>query len=583
MVSGVNSGYNYNQFHQQAELLKQQQRQGASFLIDMSSAGTYNPSAVGPASTGITANPAAITAADGKDDGSIGFWGAAKNLLKGGIKFFTGMFTDENGNFSLGQTLKTALTVAAVGAVCVLTAGTAVPAILATAGVGLSAFGMAKAGYNIATAETDAEAEAAWQSLGSSTVATGLAVAGAKAVAKSAHAAEAAAGEFDGIAGTLKAVKVTAQDAAAPFSEAFNAVKTGYQIGGLKEAASSAKANVTEQFGQFKTTVKGNYNNIVYGTNTKLADESKSLAKQKEALEQKQAKLDSSSQQYKDIQAKIKSIETKQQAIQDINRCTNWEEANAKIEPNRTLRTQLEAKLKDPNLSAQQKADLGKQLADVQQKISFQEKVLARKSAEVSSLNKQIKSLQEKQGKIDWTKENAFKKDADIAEQINTLTELREKANFKLPSEETIAQAKVNVNRAQSNYDIQVKWKNQYIKENGITDNVDKAVIRSYDNNISTNGQVLADAKAAQSRIIAAGKGNVTSQAASEIGREVYNVFANTKENPTATLLALGIAGRSEATTAEARFVSMLSPQEKAYYQALPYAQKQALIERYVA
>lgn len=581
MVSGVNSSY-YSQYNQQAELLKQRRNQGTSFLIDMSSPGVYNPSAAGPASTGITADPSEMTAADGKDDGSIGFWGAAKNLLKGGIKFFTGMFTDENGNFSLGQTLKTALTVAAVGTVCVLTAGTAVPAMLATAGIGLGAFGMAKAGYNIATAETDAEAEAAWQSLGSNTVATGLAIAGAKAVAKGAHAAEAAAGEFDGISGTWNAVKVTAQDAAAPFSEALNAAKTGYQIGGLKEAASSAKANVTEQFGQFKTTVKGNYNNIVYGAKTKLSDESESLTKQKEALEQKQSKLDPSSQQYKDIQAKIRNIETRQQAIQEINQCSTWEEANQRIQPNRDLKARLEQQLKDAS-TPQDKARIGKQIAEVQQRITAQESVLTRKTAEVGSLDKQIKSLNDRRLKIDWTKNGAAEQDAKLGEQITQLTELRNNANFRLPSEETIAQAKVDVSRAQTNYNSQLKNKNSYIQEYGVEDALDKSIVSQYNARIEAAGKTLADMKAAQSRIAAAGKGNVTSQAASEIGREVYNVFANTKKDPTAALLSLGIAGRSEVTTPEARFLSMLSPQERAYYQSLPYAQKQALIERYAA
>ena len=583
MVSGVNSSY-INQYNKQAELIKQKVNSGSSdFLIDLSCPGYYIPSSVsGPASTGLTADPAATTAEDGKDDGSIGIWGAAKNLLKGGIKFFTGMFTDENGNFSLGQTLKTALTVAAVGAVCVLTAGTAVPAILATAGIGLGAFGMAKAGYNIATAETDAEAEAAWQSLGSNTVATGLAVAGAKAVAKGAHAAEAAAGEFDGISGTIKAVKMTAHDAAAPFSEAFNAAKTGYQIGGLKEAATSAKANVTEQFGQFKGTVKNNFNNVVYGMKTKMADESESLAKQKEALEKQQSKYEPTSQQYKDIQAKIKNIETRQQAISDINQCSSWEEANQKIQPNRDLKAQLEKQLKDAS-TPQDKARIGKQIAEVQQRINAQESILSRRTSEVSSLDKQIKSLQDKQAKLDWTGKNPAQKFDAYQAEIEQLQALRTKADFKLPSEETITQAKIDVNRAKTQYDIQVRNKSQYIRENGVEDAVDRAVLSSYDNKIKASGDLLADAKAAQSRVTAAGKGNITSHAANELSREIYNVFANTKKDPTATLLALGIAGRSEVTTPEARFVEQLSPQEKAYYNSLPYSQKQALIERYAA
>ena len=104
-----------------------------------------------------------------KDDGSIGFGKAALNFAKGVGKFFTGMFTDEKGNFSIGQTLKTAAIAVGVGAVTVLTAGTAVPAMIAAAGIGVSAIGMGKSIYDIATADTHAEAEAAWQSIGSNT------------------------------------------------------------------------------------------------------------------------------------------------------------------------------------------------------------------------------------------------------------------------------------------------------------------------------------------------------------------------------------------------------------------------------
>ena len=161
-----------------------------------------------------------------KDDGSIGFGKAALNFAKGVGKFFTGMFTDEKGNFSIGQTLKTAAIAVGVGAVTVLTAGTAVPAMIAAAGIGVSAIGMGKSIYDIATADTDAEAEAAWQSLGSNTTAGALAVAGAKAVAKGSAANPS---EFDGIGGYAKATKQVLQDSGKAVSESFNGFKTAYK------------------------------------------------------------------------------------------------------------------------------------------------------------------------------------------------------------------------------------------------------------------------------------------------------------------------------------------------------------------
>ena len=62
----------------------------------------------------------------------------------------------------------------------VLTAGTAVPAIIAGAGVLTAATGVAKSAYKAHQAKTDAEAEAAWQSIGSGVTGIGLSVAGAK-------------------------------------------------------------------------------------------------------------------------------------------------------------------------------------------------------------------------------------------------------------------------------------------------------------------------------------------------------------------------------------------------------------------
>ena len=112
--------------------------------------------------------------ADGKDDGNIGFWKAAGNFLKGAVKFVVSPFTDEQGNFSIGKTLKTVI----LGAVISAIPG-GIPIALA-AGLTLGGIGMVKAGANIMTASTDAEAEAAWQSMGSSTTAVAASLYGAK-------------------------------------------------------------------------------------------------------------------------------------------------------------------------------------------------------------------------------------------------------------------------------------------------------------------------------------------------------------------------------------------------------------------
>lgn len=120
---------------------------------------------------------------DGKDDGSIGFWGATKNLAKGAWNFLTSPFKNDKGEWSLGSTLKS---VAIAGAFLVgnaLTGGALTPILLATGAVA-GVWGAGKAAYNIATAETDAQAEAAWQSMGSSAATIVATAAGAKGYAK---------------------------------------------------------------------------------------------------------------------------------------------------------------------------------------------------------------------------------------------------------------------------------------------------------------------------------------------------------------------------------------------------------------
>ena len=113
-------------------------------------------------------NNKTTTPADGKDDGSIGFFGALKNIGKGAVKFFTNMFTDENGDFSLKQTAKT------LGMIGLITAATFIPVVGPLVLPALCAYGMVEGGLhvikgvsNAMSATTDADAEQAWQDVGS--------------------------------------------------------------------------------------------------------------------------------------------------------------------------------------------------------------------------------------------------------------------------------------------------------------------------------------------------------------------------------------------------------------------------------
>ena len=135
----------------------------------------------------------ATTQANGKkvhpkdlvDDGKISGKKKFKNFLKGVGKFFTGMVCDENGKFSLKRTLTTLAVAAGATALCVATGGAATPFLVAAGGA-IGAFQTGKGIYKAATAKTDAEAELAWQSIGSGTTAVVTAIAGAKGAMKAA-------------------------------------------------------------------------------------------------------------------------------------------------------------------------------------------------------------------------------------------------------------------------------------------------------------------------------------------------------------------------------------------------------------
>ena len=201
-----------------------------------------------------SADPSACT--DGKDDGKIGFFEAIGSTLKGAVEGVVngikGCFFDENGNFSLGNTLKTALTVGA----CFIPG---VGPIIAT---GLCAYGAVKGGIGIAkgvaaaaTAETDAEAKAAFESIGANGVATAASAVGLKA--------------------SIGAVSAGAK--AATGSSAFqNATTVGGKVAGLAKDAlagvkgyygsawGSATGTTAQKLGQVaKTTLKDTGSNAV--------------------------------------------------------------------------------------------------------------------------------------------------------------------------------------------------------------------------------------------------------------------------------------------------------------------------------
>lgn len=174
------------------------------------------------------------TCTDGKDDGKIGFFSAVGNAIKGvgktivnGVK---GMFTDKDGNFSLGKTLLSIGT----AALCI-----AVPAVGVAACVVGGAMGAVQVGkgiYNAATADTDAEAKQAWQDIGGGTFTVAASVVGAKAGVKAVKATSSAGGA-KGVSALsqLDDAATMGQKAAALGKDMVSSTKN--QLGSIKNAA----------------------------------------------------------------------------------------------------------------------------------------------------------------------------------------------------------------------------------------------------------------------------------------------------------------------------------------------------------
>ena len=121
---------------------------------------------------------------DGNDDGKINFWSKIGNAIEGigksivnGVK---GMFTDENGKFSIWKTLKTV----AMTAVCFIPGiGPAIGCAMAAVGIYKGVGGVISAAQAANNATTDAEAKAAWENIGGGAFTTAMSVVGLKASA----------------------------------------------------------------------------------------------------------------------------------------------------------------------------------------------------------------------------------------------------------------------------------------------------------------------------------------------------------------------------------------------------------------
>lgn len=514
-----------------------------------------------------------------KDDGSIGFGKAALNFAKGVGKFFTGMFTDEKGNFSIGQTLKTAAIAVGVGAVTVLTAGTAVPAMIAAAGIGVSAIGMGKSIYDIATADTDAEAEAAWQSLGSNTTAGALAVAGAKAVAKGSAANPS---EFDGIGGYAKATKQVFQDSGKAVSESFNGFKTAYKGAGegITTKLGALKEEGIAQKNSFTGKVTENYNKAVYGTKGKIKNEASKLDKEI-ADKQKQAKdiKDKKSPEYTKIKEEISTLKVKKAAIEEMNQKASWEEGNDIITKRNADLAQKKAELSKATTDAE-KSRLNGEIETLETQIKAGKEVLARRTREAQYIQDQINSKQKTIDSINKQDKPDTAKIAKLNKEIEDLQKVQKEQGFELPNGVTKEQVKASNDNLAETKKQSTDATNRYNELNAES---------------STNDRAYAQLEKAEQKANALKNKLEKEQAENDILNTKYDVQQGTGydhvareigtiayENPAARWLTVGIAGRQFGNKSEyADLYSQLTAQEKAYFKSLPEEQKATILAQY--
>lgn len=514
-----------------------------------------------------------------KDDGSIGFGKAALNFAKGVGKFFTGMFTDEKGNFSIGQTLKTAAIAVGVGAVTVLTAGTAVPAMIAAAGIGVSAIGMGKSIYDIATADTDAEAEAAWQSLGSNTTAGALAVAGAKAVAKGSAANPS---EFDGIGGYAKATKQVFQDSGKAVSESFNGFKTAYKGAGegITTKLGALKEEGIAQKNSFTGKVTENYNKAVYGTKGKIENEASKLDKEIDDKTAQRNKIsDTTSKEYKKIDREINTLTQKRDAIKNMNETKSWEQGNDIITKQNADLAQKKAELSKATTDAE-KSRLNGEIETLETQIKAGKEVLARRTREAQYIQDQINSKQKTIDSINKQDKPDTAKIAKLNKEIKALEKTQKEQGFELPNGVTKEQVKASNDNLAETKKQSTDATNKYNELNAES---------------STNDRAYAQLEKAEQKANALKNKLEKEQAENDILNTKYNVQEGTGydhvareigtiayENPAARWLTVGIAGRQFGNKSEyADLYSQLTAQEKAYFKSLPEEQKATILAQY--
>lgn len=340
-LSGVNANYS-NQYQQYLNQPYNINTLGGENFAPISlasaptSASATNFGALQNTGAEQEAQPDAVK--DGKDDGHIGFWRATGHFLKGATLNFIGgiLGFDPDGNWHLGQFLTNAAIIAGCAALIVATGGAATP-FLAAAGVALAGTSLAKGAYQVATAETDAECESAFEQLGTGTTATVLALFGARSAQKGVVANKVAAGEmtaeeaaelnqsYSGVKGLFKSTgdlyKGVTSDIASYSKATYAEISTQAGEGaGIRAKLGATKDVLADQYKNFRTTARENYYKTVYsGENAEL--EARAIQDKIDAAEKEYAKYNGKSSRFKTLEKRYQARADK--AFQKIAELTD--------------------------------------------------------------------------------------------------------------------------------------------------------------------------------------------------------------------------------------------------------------------
>ena len=331
---------------------------------------------------------------DGQDDGKISFGKKCKNFVKGVGNFFKGMVCDENGKFSWKRTLTTAAVAAGAVALTVATGGAATPYLVA-AGATMATVQTGKGIYKAATAKTDAEAEAAWQEIGSGTTALVGSIAGAKGALK---AAGAPIPKGNAITSSLRATKDCFKIAGSGALKGGKALITHPMQSGRAIRAyynNTVKPNMVEAF-----SYKNGHKNYTQALEKKLNKNIKNIDNQMKKLNDELA-TNPSAKRVSEIKTKL--AELKQEKTVAETRLLVNDGKNKSLDILEEQITKVEAKLADSSISAAEKARLTAQreqlyqMADVidsKYHIGFN-KSIANKENFIKSLKEQLKTAAE--------------------------------------------------------------------------------------------------------------------------------------------------------------------------------------------